>query len=130
LVGGSGPAPAPDGRNGTTPLTGERTSLSGDAIRVQWDTASCTAAGYNLVFGDLIGVSTYTLTGSHCAIGTGGVYDWTGVPAGDLYFLVIGHDGVGAESSWGLHSGFGERNGFAPSVECATVAKDPTGSCP
>ena len=70
------------------------------------------------------------MTGSDCSIGTGGVYDWAGVPAGDLYFLIVGNDGAGSESSWGRDGDFAERNGFAPSGECATVAKDPTGSCP
>ena len=70
------------------------------------------------------------LPGSECSIGTGGSFDWNAVPAGDLFFLVVGHDGAGTESSWGLDGAFVERNGFTPSGECATVAKDPTGSCP
>ena len=52
------------------------------------------------------------------------------MPAGDLYFLVVGHDGAETESSWGLDSELGERNGLTPSGECGTVVKDPTGTCP
>jgi len=52
------------------------------------------------------------------------------VPAGNLFFLVVGTDGAGTESSWGVTSVFGERSGLVPSGECGIAAKDISGSCP
>jgi V8-like Glu-specific endopeptidase len=130
VSGPTGPAPAPDGRGVTSPVTGFRSTPTGDTIRVEWDTANCTATGYNLIFGDLADVSTYALSGSRCDIGTSGSYDWTGVPVGDLFFLVVGHDGAGTESSWGLDGQMVERNGSFASGECGASVKDPSGTCP
>ncbi len=105
-------------------------TTSGDVIEVTWDAASCTAGEYNLIYGDLAGVSSYALSGSECAIGASGTFTWNAVPAGDLYFLIVGTDGSGVESSWGSNSFIGERNGMAASGQCSTTAKDITTSCP
>ncbi len=124
-----GPAPAPDGSSGTIPLRGENLADGiGDTLELTWD-ASCAAAGYNLIYGDLSGVATYLLSGSECGIGTTGTYTWTGVPAADLYFLIVGTDGVDTESSWGVATS-GERNGAAASGECGVASKDLSGTCP
>jgi hypothetical protein len=123
------PYPAPDGTGGTTPLRGSRLSGSGDQIEVSWDAASCSSGVYNLLYGNLADVSAYGLIGSECGIGGTGSFVWNGVPAGDLFFLVVGGDGVATESSWGLSS-YGERNGLSPSGECGATAKTVNGSCP
>jgi len=125
-----GPPPAPTGAGATTPVTASRVTPSGDVIDVGWDTASCTAADYNLIYGNLVDVPTYALAGGECSLGTAGAHTWNGVPAGDLFFLVIGTDGAGTESSWGVDSLFGERNGLTPSGWCGTVSKDVSGHCP
>jgi hypothetical protein len=126
----SGPPPAPDGGSGTTPLRGDRLTPSGDTIEVGWDSSSCAAAEYNLLYGDLDDVAGYLLGGSACSIGASGTYLWSGVPAGDLFFLVVGADGAGVESSWGV-DGLGiERNGMAHSGECSTTSKEISTSCP
>jgi hypothetical protein len=126
----SGPAPAPDGAAGTAPLRADRATLAGDAIDVTWDVSSCVAADYNLIYGNLADLSGYAVSGSACGIGTSGAYAWSSVPAGDLFFLVVGTDGAGVESSWG-HDGLAtERNGMAPSFTCSTVTKDISSSCP
>jgi hypothetical protein len=125
-----GPVPTPTGAGSTAPVFASRATPAGDVIDVDWDTASCTAVGYNLVYGDLANVSTYALAGSECSLGTAGTYNWSAVPAGDLFFLVIGTDGAATESSWGADSQFGERNGLTPSGQCGTVSKDISGSCP
>ena len=125
-----GPPPTPSGAGATAPVTASRATPAGDVIDVGWDTASCTAVGYNLVYGNLTDVSTYALAGSECSLGTAGIYNWNGVPAGDLFFLVIGNDGAGTESSWGIDSQLGERNGLTPSGECSATAKTVTGVCP
>ncbi|MDH3627245.1 MAG: immune inhibitor A [Acidobacteriota bacterium] len=127
---GSAPAPAPDGSLGTQPLRGSRQTVTGDMIDVSWDTASCTANNYNLIYGNLSTVSSYALTGSVCGVGTSGTTLWSGVPAGNLFFLVVGDNGSGSESSWGSDSGGGERNGLAASGECAVGLKETTATCP
>jgi hypothetical protein len=99
-------------------------------MEVTWDVSSCTASGYNLLYGDLTGLATYTLDGSVCSIGTSGTYSWSGVPAGNLYFLVVGTDGGGTESSWGLDGASTERNGMTPSGECSVAVKDISTYCP
>ena len=53
-----------------------------------------------------------------------------GVPAGDLFFLVVGTDGAGTESSWGVDSLPSERNGMIHSGECSTISKEISTSCP
>ena len=126
----TGPPPAPAGADGSTPLRGERLTPGGDSIAVSWDATSCTAVEYNLLYGDLSDVASTAITGGECAIGTGGSFDWNGVPSGDLFFLVVGADGNGTESSWGRDSLLGERNGITASAECATAAKDLSGTCP
>jgi hypothetical protein len=126
----AGPMPAPDGRAGTAPLRADRATLSGDMIDVTWDVSSCMASDYNLIYGNLADLAGYVVSGSACGIGTSGSHTWTGVPAGDLFFLVVGTDGAGVESSWGVDGLQTERNGMTPSLECSTVMKDISSSCP
>ena len=59
-----------------------------------------------------------------------GNFQWTGVPAGNLFFLVVGTDGAGTESGWGFDSNIIERNGTSASGECGVVTKDASNSCP
>jgi hypothetical protein len=126
----TGPPPAPDGRGTTAPLRAASLSTTGDSMRVTWDAFSCPATDYNLVHGDLAYVASYALSGSVCSIGTTGSIDWVGVPAGDLYFLIVGTDGAGTESSWGLDSANQERNGPVPSGACGVTVKDVSATCP
>jgi hypothetical protein len=123
------PSPAPSGAAGTAPLRGSRLSLDGSDLLVSWDAASCAAAEFHLLYGDLAAVDGHALLGSRCDLGSTGSYVWSGAPPGDLFFLVVGADGAGTESSWGT-STFGERNGLSPSGECGAVVKTTTGSCP
>jgi hypothetical protein len=83
-----------------------------------------------LLYGDLNDVASYALLGGECSIGTSGSYSWTGVPGGNLYFLLVGTDGSATESSWGQVGGYGERNGSGASNRCGISAKDVTGVCP
>ena len=92
------------------------------------DAGTCPSTVYNLIYGPLGGVASYALSGSECSIGSGS-FSWSGVPADDLWYLVVGGDGAGIESRWG-DSTFGERGGLTPSGECATVAKNVVESCP
>lgn len=124
------PPPVPDGRAATTPLRATRSGPVGDVLRVTWDAASCPATGYNLIHGDPANIASYTLTGAACSIGTTGSFDWSGVPAGNLWFLIVGTDGAATESSWGRNAAGQERNGTAPSGACGVSAKDVSATCP
>jgi len=123
------PLPVPDGQDGTEPLT---CSYAGAGVlRVFWDVDSCPAFGYHLIYGDLADVAVYSLQGSECGIGISGSFQWEGVPAGDLFFLVVGVDDTGVyESSWGVDSTGAERNGGGPSNLCGVTSKDFGETCP
>jgi hypothetical protein len=123
------PNPAPSGVAPTNPLRAERLTTAGDSIDVTWDAATCGSGVYNLLYGDLANVGNYALSGGECGVGNAGSFSWTGVPAGDLFFLIVGGDGVVTESSWG-QSTFGERNGLSPSGECGATSKNVTATCP
>jgi subtilisin-like proprotein convertase family protein len=98
----------------------------GSEISVVWN-AQCAPAAAKVVYGPLDQVSSYVISGSVCDIANPEA--WSAVPAGSLWFLVIGDDGAGIESSWGQGSG-GERNGLTGSGTCGSTAKDIGGSCP
>ena len=101
-----------------------------NAIRLDWDPVTCPAADYHLLFGSLGGVHELSLSGSVCAIGTAGTFDWLDLPAGDLFFFVVGVDGTGVyESSWGLDGSDSERGGTRPSGFCGVTSKVVTGVC-
>ena len=54
-----------------------------------------------------------------------------GVPAGALYFLIVGRDGTGVyESSWGLTSAGAQRGGTHASFQCGATTKILTDICP
>jgi hypothetical protein len=126
----AGPPAAPDGSGVTDPLRADRATVAGDTINVTWDSGSCPAADYNLLYGDLADVASATLAGSECALGSSGSYSWNAVPPGDLFFLVVGTDGAGTESSWGYDGYGGERNSIGASGECAIWFKETSNSCP
>jgi hypothetical protein len=120
------PPPVPDGLGGGSPMRADRLTLDGSEISITWDD-QCAPANAKLVYGNLGQVSTYTIGGAVCGIGN--PETWTSVPAGNLWFVVIGSDGQGVESSWGLATD-GERSGLSPSNTCGDTAKEITGSCP
>ena len=125
------PLPAPTGAGVTLPLTVSSLTIAGDSLRVNWDAASCPVFDYNLIFGNLTDVSTYTLQGSECALGTTGTHDWLSVPAGSLYFLIVGVEDTGVyESSWSTDGSGAERNATTPSGLCGGTNKVVTETCP
>jgi len=120
------PPPVPDGAAGGAPVIAERLTPDGSEIAITWDD-QCAPPSAKIIYGDLGQVSAYTIAGAVCGIGSPAT--WTAVPAGDLWFLVVGSNGLGVESSWGLATG-GERSGLSPSNTCGDTSKDLTGSCP
>ncbi len=124
------PPPAPDGRNGTAPLRASRLSGGGGSVQVTWDASSCTATDYNILYGSLSTLASYSLSGSVCSIGNSGAHSWTAVPAASIWFVVVGTDGAGTESSWGVDGANQERNGSVVSGLCGAIIKDVSRTCP
>jgi len=120
------PPPVPDGSSGGSAMLASRLTPDGSEIEIEWDD-QCAPAGAKIVHGSLDQLSTYAVSGSVCDIAN--PESWTAVPAGDLWFLILGTDGLGVESSWGLSTD-GERNGLIPSNTCADTHKEITGTCP
>jgi hypothetical protein len=121
--------PVPDGSFGAA-MTGSRVDPAGTSINVTWDVTSCLSTGYHILYGNLATVASYAIGGSACAIGTSGSYGWSGVPAGNLWFVVAADDGTSNEGSWGTGVGGAERGGTAASGQCGMSTRDNSGTCP
>ena len=118
------PASAGSGLGSSSQMTVGRT---GGDLQIDFD-ASCGAADYNLIHGDLANVAAMTINGGECSLGTSGSFNWSGAPAGNLFYLIVGTDGNGIESSWGSTS-FGERGGIIASGQCGNTAKEISNVC-
>ncbi len=117
------PPGTPDGTGGSDPLAVAKAPAGPfpDRLVVSWDADVCADdAGYELLFGkdsDLPSTftGTYGLLGQVCSIGTSGAFAWTTPPApasgSFVWFLVVAHDAVTVEGSWGRNSGGVERKG-------------------
>ncbi|MCP3980289.1 MAG: hypothetical protein GY716_13375 [bacterium] len=128
---GTIPLPAPDGRDQSVPMLATKLTPEGDELFTTWDVASCPSADYNLIYGRLSDVATYTLAGAECGTGSGGTIEWVPAISDDLFFLLVGIDDAGeAESGWGVDSVGAERNGTTPSGQCGVTDKDLFGVCP
>ena len=86
VAAGTSPPPIPSGS-----LLADRIATDGSEISVAWDD-QCAPANANILYGPLDQVSTYTVSGSVCGILNPEA--WTAVPAGDLWFVVVGDDGL------------------------------------
>jgi hypothetical protein len=100
-------------------------------MRVRWDTLACTARDYNLFWGDLAQVATYTYSGSACGLGTSGVAT-VALPStvsGDAFFVIAATDGQGNE---GPH-GYGSSGSPTPANGigmCGVTAQNAAATCP
>jgi subtilisin-like proprotein convertase family protein len=125
LPGGSCPAgPAPPPAPG---LTASPTASSG--IHLSWNVGTCPATNYHLVYGSLSAVSSYAITGGVCGLGPLGSYDWTGLPAGNLWFVVVSDNASTTEGSWGTTKS-GQRNGTIASGTCGFSQRNNGATCP
>jgi hypothetical protein len=118
------PASAGSGQGSSSEMT---VSRSGADLQVDFD-ASCGAPDYNLLYGDLANVAVTSLDGSECGLGTSGSYVWNTVPSESLFFIVVGTDADGTESSWGRGS-LGERQGLSASGQCGVTVKEISNVC-
>ena len=123
------PPPVPDGSFGQG-MHAARTDPSGSIVHLTWDVATCTASNYHLLYGNLASVAVPTVTGGTCGLGPLGAYDWTGVPSGNLWWLVVSDDSAGKEGSWGTTSAGAPIGGTTPSNICGNTARSNTGTCP
>jgi hypothetical protein len=124
-----GVKPVADGSFGIA-MTGSRADASGSTIDLTWDVATCTSSNHHVIYGDLASVASSTVTGASCSLGTSGIASWGGVPAADLWFVVVGDDGASTEGSWGKDSANAERGGSAASGQCGLGTRDNSGVCP
>jgi hypothetical protein len=128
-AGAGGPPPVPDGTFGS-PMLASRGDPAGSVIDLTWDVSTCQASDYHVLFGSLANVASLGIDGGICSIGTVGSFTWSSVPAGDLWFLVVGDDGASTEGSWGTDSSDAQRAGKTASGVCAIVDRANTGTCP
>jgi len=121
--------PVPDGTVGT-PLLADRADVSGSSIDVTYDSSTCGAARFHLLYGDLSSVGVPTVDGSLCDLGPSGERTWNDVAAGNLWFLVVSGTVEGLEGRWGARSDGSPRDGGVPSGHCASVQIDTATTCP
>ena len=120
--------PVPDGSFGSA-ITASRVNASGTAIALTWDVVTCASTDHHIVYGDLATVASAMVAGSVCDLGATGNANWAGVPAGNLWFVVVGDDNATTEGSWGTTSA-GERGGATVSGQCGITTRDNSASCP
>ncbi len=125
----TGVRPVADGSFGTA-MTGSRADLSGTTLDLTWDVVTCSSADHHVLYGDLADVASAAVTGASCDLGTSGAATWTGVPAGDLWFVVVGDDNAATEGSWGENGAGLQRGAGAASGQCGMTARDDSGVCP
>jgi subtilisin-like proprotein convertase family protein len=120
--------PVADGSFGTA-MRGSRANAAGSAISLLWDVATCSSTDHHLLYGPLSGVASSTVSGASCNLGATGIATWFGVPAGNLWFVVVGDNNRAFEGSWGTMTS-GERGGPAASGQCGMAAKNGLATCP
>jgi hypothetical protein len=118
--------PVADGSYGTA-MKADRASAT--SINLTWDVATCSSTDHEVVYGDLASLASYTVAGGYCGLGTSGAGTWSGVPAGDLWFVVVGTDGAGTEGTWG-NATSGPMGGVTASGQCGNAARNNGGTCP
>jgi hypothetical protein len=114
-----GAATAPPGEtSGSTlnPLLVTAHDSGAGSMTLDFETA-CLTTDNTIEFGPLASVASYGYSGQECNIGTSGTYNWA-YPAGDVFFLVVGNDGV-AEGSYGLNSTPAERPEDSTVMTCS-----------
>ena len=107
-------------------LSVARMDPAGGRLMLSWDDR-CGPVAAKVLYGPLDQVASLTPSGHVCALANPHLLDPS--PGGDLWFIVIGEDGAGVESSWGTSSD-GERNGLSASGTCGSTVKDITAVCP
>ncbi len=139
------PAPpaVPDGSGISMPMTVDPLDATGSSLSISWDTATCTGAmAHHIIYGEGSQLpaspgGTFGVTGSVCAVGTSSPVTWSASPSatdgtGLIWWVLVVDTGSGVESSWGLDSAGGQRNGPGPSGssgQCGVTGKNVTNTC-
>ena len=121
--------PVPDGSFGIA-MTASRRNVIGGAINLTWDVANCSSVDHHLLWGNLATVSSLTVGGGACNLGTTGTAIWAGVPSVSIWFTIVGDDDATTEGSWGTDSAGAERGGVTVSGKCGMTTRNNSGSCP
>ncbi len=125
----AGVRPVPDGSFGVS-MKAFRTDGTGASINLKWDVATCSSSDHHLLYGDLATVSSSAISGGACNLGTSGTNIWAGVPAGNVWFTIVGDDDATTEGSWGTLGSGAQRGGVTVSGQCGMIARDNSGTCP
>ena len=121
--------PVADGSYGTA-MRGSRSDPSGSTIGLTWDVATCSSSDHHVLYGNLATVASGTVGGAACDLGTTGSASWTGVPPGNLWFVVVGDNNATVEGSWGTDGSGAQRGLGTASGQCGMTARDNSGVCP
>jgi hypothetical protein len=121
--------PVADGTFGTA-MRGSRANPAGSAIALSWDVGTCASADHHVLYGDLGNVASTAVTGAFCDLGASGTATWTSVPAGNLWFVVVGDDNATLEGSWGTDGIGGQRGGTTASGFCGAATRNNAATCP
>jgi DNA-binding beta-propeller fold protein YncE len=138
--------PTVPGGTGGVPVTAEKMDASGSSVLVTWDSSTCPAPRYKLVYGTKEQLPTvpggaFGVSGTACEEGglpiAASPLPWTVVPevapGGFLWWLLVGADAAAAtEGSWGHGTSGLERTGPGPggsSGTCSANGKALGNSC-
>ncbi|HPR64470.1 MAG TPA: proprotein convertase P-domain-containing protein [Thermoanaerobaculia bacterium] len=124
--GSTGPTPIPDGSGGSTAVMVSKTDPTGSQLTVSWDDM-CSPAEADLVMGPLSSIASYTVSGWQCTLDN--PHTWEIGSTTNVWFVLVGTDGAGTESTWGTATG-GPRNGTTISGVCSNSARENSGTCP
>ena len=120
--------PVADGSFGSA-MRASRANLAGSTVNLTWDVSTCSSTDHHVLYGNLANVATSTVGGASCNIGATGSATWPVVPAGNLWFVVVGDDNATVEGSWGTTTS-GQRGGASASGQCGVSTRNNTATCP
>ncbi len=124
-----GAKPVGDGVFGS-PMTVSRGDAGATTLGLAWDVTTCASSDHHVLYGNLSSVASATVTGAVCHLGASGSATWNGVPASNLWFVIVGDDGGTTESTWGTDPTSGQRGGATVSGQCGMTARDNSATCP
>jgi hypothetical protein len=122
------PPPVPDGRVVAGTQATAALAENGTDVHVVWDATSCPAAGYNLMYGSLADVEALEYSGADCGLGTSGSATFT-PPPGDVFWILVGVDAEGRESSHGFEANAAPRDVSADGM-CGVEIQVNASACP
>jgi len=120
--------PVADGTFGT-PMSASRAGVSGATIQLTWDVSTCSSTDHHVLYGPLASVASATVAGAACNLGGLSSATWTGVPPGNLWFVIVGDDDATTEGSWGTTTA-GQRGGTNASGRCGLTTRNNNATCP